>query len=85
MDCPHGRDTDECEAAVKTSEASKCPSSEGSHAFRRGGITHYLSSDVPQEAVSIRANVSLDVLDKHYDERTERERMEQRRKYLDTI
>jgi hypothetical protein len=57
----------------------------GSHAVRRGGITHYLSSDVPQEAVSNRADVSPDVLEKHYDQRSQKNKMEQRRKYLDNL
>jgi len=85
LDCPHGREPDECEAAVRSNEASKRPSSEGSHAFRRGGITHYLSNDVPQEVVSNRANVSADILEKHYDERSAKKRMEQRRQYLGNI
>jgi integrase len=54
--CPHGRNPKECEAAVDADKPSKCPSSEASHAFRRGGITHYLSNDVPQDAVSDRAD-----------------------------
>lgn len=85
LDCPHGRDPDTCEAAVYGSKASQCPSSEASHAFRRGGITHFLANDVPQDVVSNRADVSPDVLDKHYDERTAKEKMEQRRKYLRNI
>jgi len=40
---------------------------------------------VPENVVGDRANVSKDVLDQHYDQRTERERMEQRRGYLDDI
>jgi site-specific recombinase XerD len=85
LDCPHGRDPDTCEAAVYTSKASQCPSSEASHAFRRGGITHFLANDVLQDVVSNRADVSPDVLDKHYDERSAKDRMEQRRQYLDQL
>jgi hypothetical protein len=55
------------------------------HAVRRGAITHWLNSDVPEPVVSARANVSTAVLDEHYDRRTEREKMEQRRKYLNQI
>ena len=81
--CPHGRNPDECVAVVDASKRSKCPSSEASHAFRRGGITHYLSKDVPQDAVSERADVSGEVLETHYDSRTQKDKMEQRRQYLD--
>jgi hypothetical protein len=57
----------------------------GPHAIRRGSITHYLNSDIPETAVSDRANVSSEVLEKHYDRRNKKEKMEQRRKYLDNI
>jgi integrase len=84
-DCPHGRKIAECDAAAVRSSSSKCPSSLSPHAVRRGAITHWLSSDVPENVVSDRANVSADVLDEHYDRRTEREKMEQRRRYLDQV
>jgi hypothetical protein len=35
--------------------------------------------------VSDRANVTSDVIDQHYDQRSQREKMEQRRGYLDDI
>lgn len=82
--CSHARDTDACEA-VDSVQASKCPSSVSPHPFRRGSITHHLNKDVPETAVGHRANVSQDILDKHYDQRTKREKMEQRRKHLDNI
>ena len=84
LDCPHGMDPETCDYAP-SDEASKCPSSVSPHPFRRGAITHYLANDVPETAVSQRANVSPDVLEQHYDQRTSKEKMEQRRGYLENI
>ncbi len=81
-DCPHDRDPSTCEALVERSAWSRCPSSVSAHPVRRGSITHQLSSDIPEEIVSGRVNATRKVLEKHYDRRTEREKMEQRRGYL---
>jgi integrase len=81
-ECPHGRDMEECEATSYDS-ASGCPSVESPHALRRGGITHALQEGWPMKAVGDRANVSETVLSMHYDSRSEEEKMEQRREYLD--
>lgn len=83
-ECPHGRDINECSAADYDG-ASECPSSVSPHALRRGGITHALSNDWPMKAVGDRANVSETVLEIHYDSRSEEEKMEQRREYLDDL
>ena len=82
QECPHERDIDTCEA-TSYDEASKCPSTVSPHAIRRGGITHALQEGWPMKAVGDRANVSEAVLSMHYDSRTEEEKMEQRREYLD--
>jgi integrase len=83
-DCPHDRDTDACEG-TEHGQFSRCPSSVSPHAVRRGSITYHLTSDVPEKVVSDRMNVSQDVLEKHYDERTEQQKVEQRRGYLDNL
>lgn len=63
----------------------KCDDAVSPHAFRRGSITHMIRNDVPKEVVSGRSDVSPDVMDKHYNEMTEKEKMSQRREYLDNI
>jgi len=85
QECPYGRDINDCEVASTRNAASKCPSSLSPHAVRRGAITHWLASGVPEPVVSARGNVSTEVLEKHYDRRTEREKMEQRRKYINKV
>jgi integrase len=81
-ECPHDRDPDTCEA-VEREYASKCPSARSPHDVRSGSITAHLRDDVPVEILGDRMNVSQDVLDVHYDRRTEREKMEQRRQYVE--
>ncbi|WP_135366306.1 tyrosine-type recombinase/integrase [Halosimplex halophilum] len=80
--CPHDRDIGSCEATERHA-ASKCPSSIPPHGIRRGAITSWLAEDVPEKVVSDRANVGTDVLEKHYDQRDEHQKMEQRREYSD--
>jgi len=84
-DCPHGREPETCEAAQRTNEASKCPSTVSGHPVRCGAITRFLRQDVPQKAVSDRMNVSEKILSEHYDIRTEDEKAEQRRKFLTNL
>ena len=83
--CPHDRRIEECEAAIRKRDASGCPSSRSPHPIRRAAITYHLNRDWPQEKISERANVSVDVLDEHYDSRTEGERAMTRKQYLDNL
>ncbi|ELY51071.1 tyrosine-type recombinase/integrase [Natronorubrum bangense] len=83
-ECPVGRDPDECEA-TNYGHYSKCPSNVSPHDIRRGSITHHLSNDIPEKVVSDRMNVGMDVLDIHYDKRSEQVKMEQRRAYLENV
>lgn len=84
-DCPHGRDPASCDAARRQKDAKDCPSSVSGHPIRRGAITRHLREDIPEKVVSDRCNVSSDVLDEHYDRRTEDEKAEQRRGFVDGL
>lgn len=83
--CPHDRSIEECEAANRKKSASKCPSSRSPHPVRRAAITYHLNQDWPSEKISERANVSTEVLEEHYDSRTEGERAKTRKQYLDNL
>ncbi|EMA25403.1 tyrosine-type recombinase/integrase [Haloarcula amylolytica] len=79
--CPHDRKIETCESRP-TEYAYGCPSSLSPHPIRRGSITYHLQSDTPERVVSDRMDVGIDVLDRHYDQRTKQEKVEQRRRYL---
>ncbi|WP_336136417.1 tyrosine-type recombinase/integrase [Natronomonas amylolytica] len=80
--CPHDRSPEDCDAAQAVNRAYDCPSSVSPHAVRRGSITNHLNTEMPEEVVSDRADVTKRVLELHYDRRSEQEKMEQRREYL---
>ena len=76
-DCPHGRDTETCEATTMK-YAQRCPSSVPPHALRRSAITAWLNDGHSKELLSDRMNVSTKTLEKHYDARTPAEKRELR-------
>jgi site-specific recombinase XerD len=84
-ECPHERDPDTCDAALYREHWAECPSARSPHAVRRGSITWHLREGAPEEVVSDRMNASRDVLEEHYDKRTERERMQLRRDLLSKL
>lgn len=84
-ECPHDIDPAECDARGSDGYPSKCPSSRGPHAVRRGSITYHLNQEVSPEVVSERCDVSLEVLYKHYDVRTDRERMTVRKNNMEDL
>ena len=83
--CPHDRIIDDCDAAQKVKQAFGCPSSLSLHPIRRGSITYQINQSYPKEKLSERVDVSVEVLDKHYDARTEEEQRKGRREFLDLL
>lgn len=85
-ECPHDTNPDDCNALGSGAHPSKCPSARSPHAVRRGSITHHhLNRNVSPEIVSERCDVSLEVLYDHYDVRTQREKMEVRRRQIEEV
>jgi len=80
-ECPHDRDPEDCEA-THLDHASKCPSARSPHDVRSGRVTFYRREDVPRRVVRDRLNASEDILDRHYDRRSDREQAEQRSDFL---
>ena len=81
-ECPHDRDEEECDATRRKNWACECPSSESSHAIRRGSISWHLREETGKEVVSDRADVEADTLDAHYNTLSEGEKAEVRRSEL---
>jgi len=81
-DCPHGRIVAECEA-TRNAEAASCPSSFSTHPLRKWAIMSQLDEGVPKELLSDRVDVSVPVLDKHYDQRSEERKSRRRREVLE--
>jgi len=79
--CPHDTTMEECEA-TRNHDASKCESSHSTHPLRRWSIEHQLDQNIPKEVLSDRVDVSVPVLNKHYDQRTEERKAQQRREVL---
>ena len=81
-ECPHDRDPETCEARGSDGYPSLCPSSRSPHAIRRGAITEHLRKGTSPDVVSERMNVGLETLYKHYDARSERDKMTVRKDTL---
>lgn len=84
-DCPHDREIDECEAAQYNEKAPSCPSTVSLHPIRRGSISYHINRGWPKEKVSERVDVSVPVLDKHYDARTKEQERQGREEYIDLL
>lgn len=77
LDCPLGREPDAC-PAFAAKRAHECDPAYGNHPIRKGAITYQLACGVPKHIVSERCDVSIEVLEKHYDKRTEKIKMQTR-------
>ncbi|WP_256394236.1 tyrosine-type recombinase/integrase [Natronoarchaeum rubrum] len=80
-ECPHGRDTETCEALEHGREA-RCPSSRSPHPIRTGAITHMRDEGWPPEVVAERVNATPEVIREHYDHPDPIRRMQSRRDFL---
>lgn len=80
--CPHDENPTTCEWNRNRNTAHGCPSTLSPHPVRRGAITRMLRQGTPDAIVAERVNDSLEVLDKHYDQRSDREKMRLRREYI---
>jgi integrase len=81
--CPSEKDALECEHTGSYDNFVTCPHNSRPHAVRSGSITYWLRNDTPKKAVSDRVNASMKTLDRHYDERSEEEKAEQRRGFFE--
>lgn len=79
--CPDGRDPDECEATDHL-KLSQCPFNVSPHPIRAGSITAHRDAGTPREVVSDRGDVSEKILEHHYDQASERQRMRRRREFI---
>lgn len=81
-DCPHAREISDCEA-TKNTKAAECPSRFSTHPLRRWSIMHQLDAGISKELLSDRVDVSVPVLDKHYDQRSEERKSKRRLEELE--
>lgn len=81
-ECPHEREPSDCEA-TKNMNAADCPGRFSTHPLRKWAIMSQLDAGVPKELLSDRVDVSVPVLEKHYDQRTEERKSRQRREVLE--
>ncbi|MFC3959237.1 tyrosine-type recombinase/integrase [Halovivax cerinus] len=67
----------DCDAACDP-DSNVCPCSYYPHAIRRGAIVHHLSNGLRRDRASERFDVSIPVLTRHYDPRSEKKLKEDR-------
>jgi len=82
VECPHERTRETCTTAGYTDTPSGCPSIVSPHAIRKRKIIDYRKDEIPDKYISDRCNVSQQVMDDHYDVRSEEEKQEDRSDYF---
>lgn len=85
--CPEVTDIGTCSCSEPPAKeyAYECSKSVSPHVIRSASITYWRHNDVPVEVVSDRMNVSRNIIEEHYDRRTEEGKARQRRRYLNNI
>jgi site-specific recombinase XerD len=79
--CPVDKNPETCDAAQYVSKAHECPPSYSTHPIRKGSITYQLAIGYPKPDLSERCDVTVPVLEKHYDKRTEKIKMQVRARH----
>jgi site-specific recombinase XerD len=82
-ECPHDENPETCDYKQNVDYASQCPSAEPPHSARKASITYWRQRDTPAQQVGERANVNQDIIEKHYDKRTDQKKMDQRKDFFD--
>lgn len=77
LSCPHEKDPQTCEYTT-FEKMSACPSARSPHDVRKARVTKYRNDNVPRGVVSDRLDASEQVLDKHYDRASKREKADRR-------
>lgn len=82
--CPEDRDPQSCEA-TRSNHASKCPSSHSPHPLRRYSIEKQIECGVSKELLTDRVDVSLPILNRHYDTRSKERKRKHRLKIFEKV
>ena len=81
IQCPHDEDPTYCDY-TSFQKMSMCPSARSPHDVRKARVTKYRNDGVPRGVVSDRLDASEQVLDKHYDRASKREKADRRWRLL---
>ncbi|WP_338728841.1 site-specific integrase [Haladaptatus sp. DJG-WS-42] len=83
LECPGGRNPDVCEARQEHEQCATCPYNYHPHALRGASITHHLNDGWPVNNLSERVDASPEVINDHYDEPTDGDRLDRQWRFMD--